>query len=83
MFKYFVVIFFVLAFVGILMAMPVQQRIVRQYGMQVLREKRFVDVYWYGLTKVEKWYFWVGFVMTLLPFAALGVWRGIQFLIGG
>jgi hypothetical protein len=77
-----VIIFSVLAVVGIVLIMAVQMRIISQYGMQVFRERRFIDVYWHGLTRTEKYCFWTGLVLVLLPFAAVGLWRAVRIMAG-
>lgn len=68
------------AAVGILLITSVQQRIIRRYGMRHFQERRLLDIYWYDRTIGERWYFWIGLVLLLLPFVALGVWRIVVFL---
>jgi hypothetical protein len=70
---YIVISAFALAAVGVLLMTYVQTRIIRGKGIRHFGERGFVNVYWRDRTTIERWCFFVGLSLLLLPFVAFGL----------
>jgi hypothetical protein len=64
---------FVLAGVGVLLISYVQRGIIRTEGLNAFRRKGFVAVYWRERTEAERWCFFLGLVLMVMPFLAVGI----------
>jgi hypothetical protein len=71
---YIVVGVIVLAATGILLITLVQTRIIIRHGIGHFHKRGFINVYWHDRTKTEKWCFWVGLVLLLIPFVVAGLY---------
>lgn len=71
---YIIVGSFGLAVVGILLISFVQIRIIREHGIWHFQKRGFINVYWHDRTKGERWCFWIGLALILLPFIIVGIW---------
>jgi hypothetical protein len=71
--SYITVSTFVLAAVGVLLISYVQTGIIRAEGFKTFREKGFVTVYWRDRSAIERWCFFVGVALLVMPFVAFGV----------
>ncbi len=70
---YVTVLTFALAAVGVLLISYVQTGIIRAEGFKVFRQKGFATVYWRERDAIERWCFFLGLALLLMPFIAFGV----------
>jgi hypothetical protein len=70
---YLVISAFALAVVGVLLITYVQTEIIKGKGMRHFGERGFVNVYWRDRTTTERWCFFIGLGLLLLPFVAFGL----------
>jgi len=63
--------FFSTAAVGVLAISVVQTRIARRHGWRHFAQTPFFSVYWRELSPTDRWLFWCGTTLLLLPFAVL------------
>jgi hypothetical protein len=70
---YIVISAFALAAVGVLLMTYVQTGIIKAKGIRHFGERRIVDVYWRDRTTTERWCFFGGLSLLLLPFVAFGL----------
>jgi len=64
---------FALAAVGVLLMTYVQLGIIKTKGIRHFGERSFANVYWRDRTTTERWCFFVGLSLLLLPFVAFGL----------
>jgi hypothetical protein len=64
---------FALAAVGVLLMTYVQTGIIRTNGIRHFRARGVVDIYWRDRSPTERWCFFVGISLLLLPFVTLGL----------
>jgi len=64
---------FALAAVGVVFMTYVQSGIIKAKGIKHFGEGGFVNVYWRDRTTTERWCFFVGLTLLLLPFVAFGL----------
>ena len=64
---------FAAAGVGVVLMTIVQSRIIKAKGIGHFGERGFVNVYWRDRSMMERWCFFVGLTLLLLPFVALGL----------
>ena len=69
---------FALAAVGVLLMTYVQAGIIKAKGIRHFGERGFVNVYWRDRTTTERWCFFVGLSLVLLPFVAFEVFSLIH-----
>jgi hypothetical protein len=70
---YVVISAFALAAVGVVLMTYVQSGILKAKGIKHFGERGFVNVYWRDRTTTERWCFFVGLTLLLLPFVAFGL----------
>jgi hypothetical protein len=64
---------FALSAVGVLLMTYAQTGIIKAKGIRHFGERGFLNVYWRDRTATERWCFFVGLTLLLLPFVALGL----------
>jgi hypothetical protein len=64
---------FFLGAVGVLLISYVQTGIIRAEGFRAFRKKGFVTVYWRERSATERWCFFVGLALLVIPFIVFGV----------
>jgi hypothetical protein len=62
-----------LAAVGVLLMTYVQTGIIKAKGIRHFGERGFVNVYWRDRTATQRWCFFGGLGLLLLPFVAFGL----------
>ncbi len=63
---------FAAAAVGVVLMAYVQSRIIKTRGVSHFGERGFVNVYWRDRTTTERWCFFAGLGLVLLPFVVFG-----------
>jgi hypothetical protein len=63
---------FAAAAVGVVLMTYVQSRIIKARGISHFGERGFVNVYWRDRTTTERWCFFTGLGLVLLPFVVFG-----------
>lgn len=71
--KYLFIGIIALTAVGILLISFVQTRIINQHGIRRFRERGFINVYWHDRTTTERWCFYIGLFLSIIPFIAIGL----------
>jgi hypothetical protein len=77
--KCWIVFVFVSFFITVLGLSYVQTRLIKKDGWQVFRVRKFVDLYWHGLTPFARFAIWPGliaFLLTLLGATLLQLFSG-------
>jgi hypothetical protein len=70
---YLVISAFALAAVGLVLMTYVQSGIIRVKGIWHFGQRGFFNVYWRDRTITERWCFFVGLSLLLLPFVVFGM----------
>jgi len=71
--SYIIVSAFVLASVGVLLISYVQTGIIRADGFKAFRQKGFATIYWRERSAMERWCFFLGVALLVMPFIVFGV----------
>jgi len=71
--KYIVIALITLAATGILLISFVQIKIIIRHGIRHFQQRGFINVYWHDRTSIERWCFWGGFSLLIMPFIFAGV----------
>lgn len=80
MFLKLVIVLMVLCGIGILMGAVIQTRILLRRGVKNSIGRSPVDLYWRGLDRVERYVFWIGLALAVLPLLVIIVLVPLQAL---